>query len=166
MLQSDLLLTHYDPNNENIVAADGSNYGIVAVIQHRLPNGTIKVCFSFSAEKNYNQIEGKALVSFLLYKNFTKWFTDDILFFLTDHKSLLAIFGSKKVIYQRTLQVNCSARQLFFFQKTLKLNIVKLRILDKQMFYYVLFQVTHFQMRKCAPLRFKTGLIYLLNKFK
>ena len=41
-LQSDLLLTHFDPRHETIVAADASNYGIGACLLHRFSNGSIK----------------------------------------------------------------------------------------------------------------------------
>ncbi|XP_055591171.1 uncharacterized protein LOC129743217 [Uranotaenia lowii] len=42
ILQSDLLLTHFDPRKEIIVAGDASKHGLGAVIMHRFPNGSIK----------------------------------------------------------------------------------------------------------------------------
>jgi hypothetical protein len=60
ILNSDLLLTHYDPLLEVIVAADASEHGVVAVIQHRWPNGSGKAiahasCSLKPAEQNYSQ---------------------------------------------------------------------------------------------------------------
>ncbi|XP_062556755.1 uncharacterized protein K02A2.6-like [Armigeres subalbatus] len=60
ILQSNLLLTHYDPRLEIIVAADASMSGVGAVLLHRFPDGTIKAVCHVSrtmtqAEKGYSQ---------------------------------------------------------------------------------------------------------------
>ncbi|XP_062553858.1 uncharacterized protein K02A2.6-like [Armigeres subalbatus] len=60
ILQSNLLLTHYDPRLEIIVAADASMSGVGAVLLHRFPDGTIKAVCHVSrtmtqAENGYSQ---------------------------------------------------------------------------------------------------------------
>ncbi|KAL6739958.1 hypothetical protein Aduo_013354 [Ancylostoma duodenale] len=80
VLASPLLLTHFDPKLELIVAADASDYDIGAVIMHRFADGTEKaICHAIDAVRKFHR--------YLLGRHFT---------LLTDHKPLLAIFGSKK----------------------------------------------------------------------
>jgi hypothetical protein len=57
ILNSDLLLTHYDPSLEVTVAADASEHGVGVVIQHRWPDGSVRAtahasCSLKPAEQN------------------------------------------------------------------------------------------------------------------
>ncbi|XP_062702811.1 uncharacterized protein K02A2.6-like [Aedes albopictus] len=103
ILQSDLLLTHYNPKLEMIVAADASQNGLGAVLLHRFPDGTVKaVCHASrtltNAEKNYAQGEKEGLALVFACTKFHRMIFGRRFTLHTDHKPLLGIFGSKKGI--------------------------------------------------------------------
>uniref|UniRef100_A0A1I8BJB9 RNA-directed DNA polymerase n=1 Tax=Meloidogyne hapla TaxID=6305 RepID=A0A1I8BJB9_MELHA len=103
ILNSNLLLTHFDPDLEIIVTADASNYGVGAMIAHKFPDGSEKAIEYASkslksAEKNYSQIEKEGLALVFAVEKFHKLLYGRKFKLRTDHKPLLAIFGNKKGI--------------------------------------------------------------------
>uniref|UniRef100_A0A914IEX9 RNA-directed DNA polymerase n=1 Tax=Globodera rostochiensis TaxID=31243 RepID=A0A914IEX9_GLORO len=103
ILLSDLLLTHYDPTRPIVVAADASQYGIGATLSHKGPDGSERVvehaCRTLTtSERNYAQIEREALALIFACQKFHRMIYGRKFVLLTDHKPLLAIFGSKKGI--------------------------------------------------------------------
>ncbi|EFO91976.1 hypothetical protein CRE_11440 [Caenorhabditis remanei] len=101
ILQSDLLLTHYNPNLPIIVAADASQYGIGATISHRFPDGTEKTIYHISktlskTQRNYSQIEKEGFGLITAVTKFHKFIHGRKFTLRTDHKPLLTIFGGKK----------------------------------------------------------------------
>ena len=103
VLQSDLLLTHFDPEMNIIIAADASDYGVGAVISHQFAGGQEKAIAHAGraltkAEKNYGQIEKEALALVFAVRKFHRFVYGRRFTLLTDHKPLLSIFGSKKGI--------------------------------------------------------------------
>lgn len=103
ILQSDLLLTHYDPKLDIIVAAYASNHGVGACLLHRMANGSEKAVYHVSraltpAEQNYSQIEKEGLALIFATTKFHRMIFGRKFILQTDHKPLLSIFGSKKGI--------------------------------------------------------------------
>jgi len=98
-----LLLTHFDPQYNIIVAADASQNGIGACILHKFPDNSIKAISHTArnlteAEKKYSQIEKEGLALIFAVTKFHKMIFGRKFTLQTDHKVLMAIFGNKKGI--------------------------------------------------------------------
>ncbi|XP_055522952.1 uncharacterized protein K02A2.6-like [Wyeomyia smithii] len=103
ILQSPLLLTHYNPKLKILVSADASMLGLGARIAHIFPDGTVRAICHVSrsltaAESKYSQIEKEGLALIFAVTKFHRILFGRHFILETDHKPLLTIFGSKKGI--------------------------------------------------------------------
>ena len=131
-LTSDLFLTHYDPTLDIIVTSDASSYVIGACIHHKLPDGSQKAVAHASrsllpAEKQYSLIERDSRDNTRRHK-IPKIPTWKRFILQTDHKPLIAIFGSKKglpvynanrLLHWGTILLNYNFKILFLTSKNI-----------------------------------------------
>ena len=89
--------------NEIILCCDAFAYGIGKVLAHRISNGLEKPirfvsCALTAAEKNYSQIEKKALSYIFGINMFHAYLYGHKFTLVTDHKPLLSLFKEQKAI--------------------------------------------------------------------
>ena len=106
LLLSSQVLVHFDPNLEICLACDASDYGIGAVLSHRMSDGYEKpigfVSHTLSeAEKKYSQIEKEALACVVGVQRFRSYLWGHHFILQTDHKPLLTLFNENKIIPQQ-----------------------------------------------------------------
>ncbi|XP_017482519.1 PREDICTED: uncharacterized protein K02A2.6-like [Rhagoletis zephyria] len=103
ILSSDLVLTHFDPRKDIVLATDASKDGMGAALMYRFKDGSLHPIMRFAAtfneaEKNYSQIEKEARAFIFGLKRSHIYIAGRRFFAQVDHKPLLAIFGSKSGI--------------------------------------------------------------------
>ncbi|XP_055614966.1 uncharacterized protein K02A2.6-like [Toxorhynchites rutilus septentrionalis] len=103
ILTSDLLLTHYNPQREIVIAADASSVGVGATNSHKFPDGSMEVVQHASraltaAEQAYSQPDREGLAIIFAVTKFHKMLFGRKFTLQTDHAPLLRIFGSKNGI--------------------------------------------------------------------
>lgn len=101
LLTSEKVLTHFDQKLPIIVACDASQYGIGAVLSHRMPDVSEKPITFVSrtltaSEKNYLQIEKESLACVFGVKRFHSYIFGRTFELITDHKPLITLFNEKK----------------------------------------------------------------------
>ncbi|EGT56984.1 hypothetical protein CAEBREN_22921 [Caenorhabditis brenneri] len=95
------MLSHFHESWPIIVSADASNYGIGGVLTHVNPEGVELPVAHFArsltdTEKRYSQIEKEALALVYTVKKCHKFIFGRRFTLHTDHRPLLALFGSNK----------------------------------------------------------------------
>lgn len=103
LIMSDVVLVHYDPHKSLELHTDACESGLGACLSHRMNNSDLKpIAFASRTltkpEQNYSMIDKEALAIFYGVKKFEQYLIGRSFIIRTDHKPLVAIFGSKKGI--------------------------------------------------------------------
>ena len=103
LLQSAELLVHFDPAKELVLATDASDYGVGAVLSHKMEGGTERPIGYMSrslngAERNYSTLEKEALAIIFGVKKFHQFLYGHSFTIKTDHKPLEGLLNEKKGI--------------------------------------------------------------------
>lgn len=103
LLTSDLTLVHYSLEKEMLLLCDASEYGVGAVLVHKMEDGTEKPVIMSSRtlqdhERRYAQIDKEALAIMFGLKKFRQYLLGRKFVICSDHKPLLGIFGRGKPI--------------------------------------------------------------------
>ena len=102
LLQSSVL-THYDPKNELVVAADTSPIGVGGVLSHVMEGGSERpIAFVSrsltSAERNYSQLDKEALAIVFAVKKFHPYLHGHNFRIYSDHQPLKHLFDENRQI--------------------------------------------------------------------
>lgn len=125
LLTSSTLLVHFDPTLPIVLACDASQYGIGAVLAHKMHDGSERPIGYVSrtlndAERNYAQLEKEALSIVFGVKRFYSYLFGHKFTTITDHKPLLGLLSEcKSTSPQASARVKRWALYLSMFEYSL-----------------------------------------------
>ena len=103
LVQSSVVLAHYDASKKLVLACDASPYGVGAVLSQYQDDGVEKpVAFASrslsKAEKNYSHLEKEGLPVIFGVKHFHQYLYGHHFTILSDHESLRQLFSETKAV--------------------------------------------------------------------
>ncbi|GBM08350.1 hypothetical protein AVEN_108354-1 [Araneus ventricosus] len=116
------VLVHFDPELPLTLASDASPVGVGCVLSHIYPDGSERpIAFASKplskTEQKYSQIDKEALAIVWAVKKFHLYLKGRRFTLVTDHKPLVAIFGSKRGLPALTAtRLNRSSLILYFIK--------------------------------------------------
>ena len=125
LLTSSNLLVHFDPSLPIVLACDASQYGIGAVLAHKMSDGSERPVGYVSrtlndAEKNYAQLEKEGLALVFGVKKFYSYLFGHAFTLITDHKPLLGLLSEcRSTSPQASARVKRWSLYLSMFEYTL-----------------------------------------------
>ncbi|VDI15716.1 Hypothetical predicted protein [Mytilus galloprovincialis] len=100
LLKSASVLVHFESKKKLILACDASQYGLGAVLSHKMDDGSDKpIAYTSrtltSAEKNYSVLEKESLAIIFGIKKFHQYLYGHPVTIITDHKPLIGLFRER-----------------------------------------------------------------------
>ena len=126
LLQSSVVLAHYDPSKKLILVCDASPYGIGAVLsQYQDDNTERPVAYASrslsKAEKNYSHPEKEGLAVIFGVKHFHQYLYGQHFTILTDHQPLRRLFSETKAVPPMASgRIQCWALTLSLYEYELR----------------------------------------------